>query len=81
MEVIKKYTKTEQQILNLESSMREISDYEIENFADSLERNKVMWYAVELGRHPTTDVRTYTLHTWINKPKFDYYGATKVKLK
>lgn len=81
MEIIKKYTKTEQQILDLSSHMYEIPDQEIEDFAESLEYCKKMWYAIELGRHPSTDMRTYTLHTWIGKPNPDYYGAKKVKLK
>jgi len=75
------YTKTEQQILNLEPNMAEIPNWQIEDFAESLEHCKKMWYAIELGRCPSTDKRTYILHTWIGKPQIDYYGACKVKLK
>lgn len=81
MEIIKKYTKTEQQILDLSPNMAEIPDYQIEDFAEALEYSKKMWYAIELGRCPSTDKRTYILHTWIGKPNIDYYGAEKVKLK
>lgn len=77
----KTYTKAEKFALDLESNMIEVNDWDLEDFAESLERNKVMWYAIELGRCPSTDKRTYILHTWFNKPEHDYHGATKVKYK
>ena len=78
------YTKTEQALINKEQYLKEIPTYELERFAediDRLEEDDFMYYAIELGRCPSTDCRTYILHTWNEFPRFDYYGAEKISRK
>ena len=78
------YTKTEQALINKEQYLKEIPTYELERFAediDRLEEDDFMYYAIELGRCPSTDCRTYILHTWSEFPRFDYYGAEKINRK
>jgi len=74
------YTKTEQFLLDEVSYMNEISARELEELAENLEHNKSLYIAIELGRCPSTDERTYILHSSSQKPRFDYYGAELVKL-
>lgn len=73
------YTLTEKFLLDKISYMDEISDYELENLAKELERNGSLYIAIELGRCPSTDVRTYILHYDYTKPRFDYYGYEYVE--
>lgn len=75
------YTKTEQALLSYLSNAEEIPLQKIEMLAERLESGDTVWVAVELGRHPSTDRRTYTLHVYEDKPEFDYYGAEKLNLK
>lgn len=75
------YNKTEQALLSYLSNAEEIALQDIEILAQRLEDGDTVWVAVELGRHPSTDMRTYTLHVYEDKPKFDYYGAEKLNLK
>ena len=75
------YTDAEQQLINEVSYMKEVPSHQLENAAESLESNGSLWVAVELGRCPSTDRRTYILHTSIDKPRFDYYGAELIKFK
>jgi hypothetical protein len=76
-----KYTPTEELLLGYSSHMRELDTHEIEDLADSLDRGIELWVAIELGRCPSTDMRTYILHTYYQEPKFDYYGAELISLK
>ncbi len=79
MKKVVEYTPTEQMLLDEVSFMDEISECELESLADDIDRNGSMWVAVELGRCPSTDRRTYILHTSNDKPQFDYYGAELYK--
>jgi len=67
-------TPTEVLLMDKISHLDEISDFEVESLADDIDRGLDVYVAVELGRHPSTDERTYTLHVEYSKPEFDYYG-------
>lgn len=75
------YTDTEQLLLDNISHMNEIDGWEIESLAKDIDNGETRWVAVELGRCPSTDQRTYILHTYYNKPTHDYYGAEEISLK
>ena len=68
-------------LLDKISYLEEVSIYELENLIDDYENEDIseLWVAIELGRCPSTDERTYILHTYYSKPEFDYYGAEKIK--
>ena len=76
-----KYTPTEQALISYNSYMSEISIHELESLAESLDNGETVWVAIELGRCPSTDHRTYILHTSYDKPTFDYYGAEPISLE
>jgi len=75
------YTKTEQMLLDRVFHLDEMPTYELERLAETYDSKDIeeLWVAVELGRHSSTDERTYTLHTYYSKPEFDYYGAEQIK--
>jgi hypothetical protein len=73
------YTEDEQWVLDNISHANELQNHEIEELAYVIKQG--VWVAVELGRCPSTDVRTYILHTSSQKPRFDYYGAEYFKKK
>ena len=68
------YTPTEVLLMDKIPYLDEISDFEIESLANDIDRGLDVYAAIELGRHPSTDERTYTLHVQYSKPTFDYYG-------
>ena len=76
-----KYTPTEQALINYMSNMVEIPTNELESLAESLDNGNTVWVTIELGRCPSTDRRTYILHTSYDKPTFDYYGAEPISLE
>jgi hypothetical protein len=49
--------------------------------AQSISEGNTIWLAVELGRCPSTDRRTYILHLYYDKPEFDYYGSEMINKK
>ena len=49
--------------------------------AQSISEGNTIWLAVELGRCPSTDRRTYILHLYYDKPEFDYYGSEIINKK
>jgi len=69
------YSKTEQLLLDKIPNMREVSPMELESLASDIDSGRDIWVSMELGRHPTTDNRTYTLHMEYSEPNFDYWGA------
>jgi len=68
------YTPTEVLLMDKIPDLDEISDFEVESLANDIDKGLDVYVAVELGRHPSTDERTYTLHVKYSKPEFDYYG-------
>ena len=76
-----KYTPTEQALISYDSHMSEIPIHQLEALAESLDNGETIWVAIELGRCPSTDHRTYILHTSYDKPTFDYYGAEPISLE
>jgi len=75
------YTKTEEWLLAEISNMREIPAHQLEEIANSLDKGNDIWIAIELGRCPSTDQRTYILHEYWSKPGIDYYGAERYNIK
>jgi len=74
------YTPVEKALLEHFPDLQNIDNFDIERLANEIENVEDIWVAVELGRCPSTDVRTYILHTYYNKPEFDYYGAELINL-
>jgi hypothetical protein len=75
------YTDTEKLLLDKVHHLGEIPSHQLESLADSYNTDYIdeLWVAIELGRCPSTDNRTYILHTYYSKPEFDYYGAERIK--
>lgn len=75
------YTPTEKALMSHVSHLNEVDTYELESLAKTMDEGSTRWIAVELGRCPSTDVRTYILHTYYNKPTHDYYGVEEISLE
>ena len=75
------YTETEQLLIEYNYDFTEIPTYELEELARTIDAGKDVWVAIELGRCPSTDIRTYILHTYQSKPELNYYCAEKLNNK
>lgn len=74
------YSETEKRLLEYEPYLAEVPSYELVRLGEVLDSGEEIWMAIELGRCPSTDNRTYILHTSRHKPEFDYYGMEKISL-
>lgn len=79
------YTNAEKYLMSLDSHMSDVGIYDFEQLAIAItdEAFKSVGFGIELGRHPTTDIRTYTLHVGFNGKAYmeQYIGFTWLKPK